>query len=182
MGQSHELPDSVTLQVAVPAPAWRRLFAAVYDGLLLIGLWVATTLVEIVIRGQLLSLPRHLFWLQMLLLVVAAIFFCMSWTRGGQTPGMRAWRLKVQRHDGAALRLPIAVLRCGVMLLTWAAAAAPLFLLVPAVWSNPDIRHVLSLAGLAAMISAAPLLFGSHRRAACDWVAGTDVMQLPAPD
>ena len=37
---------------------------------------------------------------QALLLVVAAAFYISSWLRGGQTLGMRPWRLRVRTADG----------------------------------------------------------------------------------
>ena len=169
------------MSLTLPAPFWRRIAAAIYDGLLLLGLWVATSLLEIVIRGQLLGLPRHLLWLQCLMLAVGGVFFCLSWTRGGQTPGMRAWRLQVQRFDGAALRLPVALVRYLAMLLTWAAALSPVCLLIPGIYAQTEIRGALLLAGLLAALATIPVLFGSQRRAPCDWLAGTEVRLLPEP-
>jgi uncharacterized RDD family membrane protein YckC len=32
--------------------------------------------------------------------MVVAVFFCGFWVAGGQTLGMRSWRLRVQRRDG----------------------------------------------------------------------------------
>ena len=39
------------------------------------------------------------------------IFFGAFWTRRGQTLGMVAWRLKVERDDGTSLRWSDALLR-----------------------------------------------------------------------
>jgi uncharacterized RDD family membrane protein YckC len=36
------------------------------------------------------------------LLLVAFGYFGLSWTRGGQTLGMRAWRIRLERADGGA--------------------------------------------------------------------------------
>ena len=45
------------------------------------------------------------------LIAVGCIFFVWFWTHGGQTLGMRAWRLKVQRMDGSSITLLQALLR-----------------------------------------------------------------------
>jgi len=45
----------------------------------------------------------------------------ISWSRGGQTIGMRAWRLRVVGADDAPLRWPRALLRFVVGLISLAA-------------------------------------------------------------
>jgi uncharacterized RDD family membrane protein YckC len=45
------------------------------------------------------------------LISVVCFFFIWFWTHGGQTLGMRAWRLKVQRMNGASITPVQAVLR-----------------------------------------------------------------------
>jgi uncharacterized RDD family membrane protein YckC len=39
------------------------------------------------------------------------LFFIFFWTRGGQTLGMRAWRLRLETHDGGFPSIPVATLR-----------------------------------------------------------------------
>lgn len=41
-------------------------------------------------------------WFRFLLVLVIAGFFCGFWMRGGQTIGMRAWRLKLVREGASA--------------------------------------------------------------------------------
>jgi uncharacterized RDD family membrane protein YckC len=41
--------------------------------------------------------------LQAALLAVTAVYFVLSWCRGGQTIGMRAWRLRLHRVDGGRI-------------------------------------------------------------------------------
>jgi len=45
------------------------------------------------------------------LIAVVCLFFIWFWTHGGQTLGMRAWRLKVQRMDGQSITVFQAILR-----------------------------------------------------------------------
>src|SRR5690606_10383881 len=48
---------------------------------------------------------------QALLLLTAAGFFIGFWIRGGQTLGMRAWRLRIERGTGEALDLRTGIVR-----------------------------------------------------------------------
>lgn len=46
------------------------------------------------------------------LLLVISLFFCLFWRRGGQTLGMRAWRLQVISDDGSAPSWRACLVRC----------------------------------------------------------------------
>lgn len=162
----------------VPAPLWRRLLAAVYDGLVLLGLYLAALLLELLVRETLLGLPRHLLGLQLYLFAVGLGFFGWFWTHGGQTLGMRAWQLQVRRLDGAPLRWPVVCVRYPVMLATWGAALAPLLLLIPRYAQASDVRTGALAGALAAGVCAWLVLTGA-RRAFCDWAAGTEVVVVP---
>ena len=63
------------------------------------------------------------FGLRAALLGVSAAYFVISWARGGQTIGMRAWRLRVVAADGNALPWLRALLRFAVALVSLAACA-----------------------------------------------------------
>ena len=96
-----------------PAGLRLRLAAAAYDLLPLIGLWfVAAVLALAVTGGQLdtQTLAGKLL-VQGFALGLSAAYFVVSWTRGGQTIGMRAWKLRVVDASGAPLRWSQAVLR-----------------------------------------------------------------------
>ncbi|MFZ1643754.1 MAG: RDD family protein [Candidatus Contendobacter sp.] len=86
----------------------RRLAAIVYDGLLLVGVLVGATalalgLVVALFGGETVTLHNPLAgnpFFRTYLLLVCFFFYGGFWTHGGQTLGMRAWRLRVQRRDG----------------------------------------------------------------------------------
>lgn len=40
-----------------------------------------------------------------MLVFFVTLFFVFSWSRGGMTLGMQAWRLRVQTADGRSLNL-----------------------------------------------------------------------------
>jgi uncharacterized RDD family membrane protein YckC len=99
------MPDSVfaSSQPKLSPSLLRRLAAIFYDLLLLIALLaVATTLITLPFGmpegGSLMAFQWFLFE------IIPLLFFTVFWWRGGQTLGMRAWRLKVVRMDGTPLR------------------------------------------------------------------------------
>ncbi|HET7608588.1 MAG TPA: RDD family protein [Gammaproteobacteria bacterium] len=103
-----------------PAPVWRRLAAFCYDLLLIVALAASFTALVVAVRlGA--GVPPGTWWFSLSLLGLIAAFFCGFWAHGGQTLGMRAWRIRVVRDDGGALTLARAAARfvCGVV------AAAP---------------------------------------------------------
>lgn len=106
----------------IPAPMHLRLAAAVYDLLPLVGLWMLTAgLVLYAVHGEVDVVHPSLAYrssLQAALLIVTASYFVLSWTRGGQTLGMRAWRIRVVAAEGGALPWPRALLRFAVAMLS----------------------------------------------------------------
>lgn len=160
----------------VPAPLWRRLCAAVYDGLVFLGLGMAALLLEMIVRESLLGLPRNTLVLQLCLFLVGLGFFGGFWVHGGQTLGMRSWRLQVRRLDGSALRWPVAAVRYTAMLATWAAALTPGLLLMPRLATMPALPLVAAACAIAVLGATAILLSDGRRRAPCDWAAGTEVV------
>lgn len=51
---------------------------------------------------------------------IPPLFFLLFWTKGGQTLGMRTWRIRVVRYDGAPLTPVDALKRLLASLLSWA--------------------------------------------------------------
>jgi uncharacterized RDD family membrane protein YckC len=95
-----------------PASLLRRLAAFAYDLLLLAALVLCFTLLVVVVAAGLgRSVPPGSVWFQLCVTVLVAGFFCGFWVHGGQTLGMRAWRIRVVRDDGAKLTGAQAVAR-----------------------------------------------------------------------
>jgi uncharacterized RDD family membrane protein YckC len=98
-----------------PASLWLRVAAAIYDLFPLLALWMLTAgIVLLAAHGQVdVAHPSFAYRaaLRSALFVVTAAYFVVSWTRGGQTIGMRAWRLRVIAADGGELTWPRALLR-----------------------------------------------------------------------
>ena len=93
-----------------PAGLFRRLAAAVYDALLVTALCMLTTLCAIAFRGGQPISPGNLIY-QLSLVATTAVFFVGFWVHGGQTLGMRAWRLRVEQQSGKALNWKIGLVR-----------------------------------------------------------------------
>jgi uncharacterized RDD family membrane protein YckC len=91
-------------------PLARRLAALVYDALLLAGLLFVFTLLLIFARGGR-AIGAGTLWYEASLVAVAFAFCGLSWTRGGQTVGMKAWRIRVVANDVSSLDWPHAALR-----------------------------------------------------------------------
>jgi len=113
-------------QKATLASVWLRLLAGVYDLLPLLGLWFLAAVLALAVTGG--TLDTHTLGgkllVQIPVLVFTATYFLVSWLRGGQTIGMKPWRLRIVRADGAPLRFAHALLRFVVSLLSLAAAGA----------------------------------------------------------
>ena len=140
---------------------------------------MVAALIDTWVRDALNDLARTRLAFQLLLFVIGLGFFGYSWTHGGQTLGMRVWRLRVRRGDGAALRWPIAGLRYAVMLLTWFAVLLPALLQIPSLAARLHAERVM-IAGLAYSAFAILLmLLDRRRRAPCDWAARTEVIVEP---
>lgn len=56
------------------------------------------------------------------ILIVSFVFYGWFWTHGGQTLGMRAWKLYLTRPDGKFIDWPLAAKRYVLALLSWACA------------------------------------------------------------
>lgn len=134
----------------VPAGLLRRLLAAVYDLLLLIGLWmVATAAVLPFTHGEAVAAGQWLF--RLYLGLIAFGFFGVFWTRDGQTLGMKAWRLRLQQPDGR-----------------------------PVTWRQAGIRFLVAGVSAAALgLGFAWQLIDRERRSWHDMASGTRLVLLP---
>jgi Predicted membrane protein/domain len=157
----------------LPCPLWRRLLALVYDLLIVVAIvMVVGLLCQLATGGQLIHTAGKTvvpIWYQLLQALVVMAYFISSWRRGGQTVGMRPWRIRVTRDDGGTISLQQALIRVLV-------AAAPLVLLM----LEPMIGLQATLWTLLIVWAAwfAVALFDPRRRAVHDFAARTEVRRL----
>lgn len=106
-----------------PAPLWRRLVAATYDVLVLAGLWLSATFIAWAIShlfGAQGALPPT--FVRAYLFVITFGFYGWFWTHGGQTLGMRAWRIQLRNVDGHDVPWTRAMLRFAIAFFSWGLA------------------------------------------------------------
>lgn len=166
---------SSALSRPIPAPVHlpRRLAAVFYDGLLLTGLLFAATalvlgLVAMILGSE--TVMRHnpltgSPFFSTYLLLVCFFFYGGFWVHGGQTLGMRAWRLRLQRRNGRGVGWWQALLR----------------FLIGGLWLTPVIylHRVLGVnAGLSASVGLGCLLVLLALRLP-DRISETELVLLP---
>ncbi len=95
----------------VPATFTRRLGAMVYDSLLLFALLMIASVPVVMLAGGAESPFIQGAGYQLYLYIVSFLFFGWFWVHGGQTLGMRSWKLQVVRDDGHALGWDSALVR-----------------------------------------------------------------------
>jgi uncharacterized RDD family membrane protein YckC len=121
-----------------------------YDALLLLALFMLGGGVALLVTGGE-AVPAGSVWYQTYLLLIAMLFLCGFWISGGQTLGMRSWRLRVESADGGPVDARQALLRFAAGFVALAPAGLGLF------W----------------------LLVDPERRAWHDRLSGTRVVLLP---
>jgi uncharacterized RDD family membrane protein YckC len=126
------------------------LAALVYDAFLVTALAFAFTFTVVMLRGR--EVEPGTPWFAAALVGIALAFYGWFWTRGGQTLGMQAWRIRVMAADGGPVRWPQAVLRFF------------------AAW----------LSALPAGLGYVWVLFDAERRAWHDRLSGTRTVRVPS--
>ena len=133
-----------------------RLLAMVYDLLPLAALWMATSAVMLLLRGGGRVTPGSAAAMVefVLLLAVTFAYLGLSWRRGGQTLGMRAWRLRLVNVDGSS----------------------------PVPWRALIQRYLVAKVSLAAVgLGFVWSLFEPNRRTWHDLASGTVLVRMPKP-
>lgn len=104
---------------AVPPGLLRRLAAIFYDSWLIVGLWFVGATVDYAIQVAAGTSEAPLRWpLQLFLILSPLLFFGWFWTHGGQTLGMRAWRLRLLDARGRTVTWQQSAIRVAVAYLS----------------------------------------------------------------
>lgn len=117
-----------------PAPLWRRFMAMLYDSLLLAAALMLSALPVVIFYDGITSGWARLAF-QIYLLVVAFVFFGWFWVHGGQTLGMRSWRLRLISEEDKAVGWKTALVRFMAALLSGLVAG------LGYLWALVDARH-----------------------------------------
>jgi len=115
-----------------PSP-FRLLAVMLYDSMLLVSVLLVAAAVAVALNGgEAIGANNPFFFVY--LLGVAFIFYGWFWTHGGQTLGMRAWRVYLISGNNTGINWQQAFLRFMVGLFSW----LPLGLGYWWLWLSPD--------------------------------------------
>ena len=112
----------------------RRLAAIFYDCLLLFAVLFAATGLLLPFVGSAIAPDNPLYTTY--LLTVAFAYFGWFWTHGGQTLGMRTWKLRVCHAEGGTLNWSLALARYLAAALSWLLLGAGF------IWALVDREHL----------------------------------------
>jgi len=120
--QSTSSPQSNSAVQVTLASFWKRLFAWVYDLLGALGIFILALAVGL-LALYLVTFPwvedfsqvsaavsNSVFWFIYLFLAVQ-YYYVWCWVKGGQTVGMKTWRLQLYKSDGSLLSWKEAYIR-----------------------------------------------------------------------
>ena len=97
----------------------RRLAAQFYDLFLLIAvLFLATAILLPFTAGEAVSTQQTIIY-RIYLTVISFFFYGWFWTHGGQTLGMRAWKIRVLTLDQKPISWTQALLRFATAIISW---------------------------------------------------------------
>lgn len=161
--------NDTTRTFECPAPLWRRLLALAYELLAVLAIVMVTVMVSVLVAHG--HLDNQSWWYRAVLLLVVEAYFVISWMRGGQSLGMRAWRLYLRTDAGGTPELGRAILRFAIL-------ASPLLLLALTPVAGPVAGMTAPLVAWALDLAVAA--FDRRRRALHDILAGTWVAYRPA--
>jgi uncharacterized RDD family membrane protein YckC len=100
------VPESSLPVASLP----RRLGAILYDALLLCGVLLAATALILPLTGGE-AVTRGNPFFSTYVFLVCFFFYAWFWIHGGQTLGMRAWKIRIQQQDGRSITWWQALLR-----------------------------------------------------------------------
>ncbi len=130
-----------------PAGLLRRVMCIVYDAMLLIALFFFATLPLVVMLGGQIDSSNPFYFLYLLL--ISLLYFAWFWTHGGQTLGMKTWKVRVYSAAGGPLSARQASLRFLLSVLSLSLAGAGFLwalidrekLTLHDRWSDTRLRH-----------------------------------------
>ncbi len=97
----------------------RRLAAIFYDTLLLLAVLLIVMGLHLQLSGAGEASTKPDLIRSILLVLVSFGFFSWFWLHGGQTLGMRAWRIRLQNRGGGPITLWQALLRYLAAIVSW---------------------------------------------------------------
>ena len=114
------MPATTAVSSDLPPPValWRRFAAMFYDALALLGIWFVVGGIGVGLEHGV-AVPADSLLFKGVLLLLSYLYFAFCWRRGGQTLGMKSWRLRVVNASGTRLTWRQTLLRFGAGILSW---------------------------------------------------------------
>ena len=113
----------------IKAPLWKRFLAFIYDGLIVVALILISGLIaSLLAQGE---APTSL--TRLIILTSVSGYFWWSWSHGGKTAGMLAWRLHLVGLEGEPITNNVALKRLIICVITF----APLGVTLLTGWLSP---------------------------------------------
>lgn len=165
---------------SAPASLFRRMAALFYDLLLIAALLLVLTFALLPLTGgeailtSTYGLIGRLYHALQLLLAFGYFGFC--WTRGGQTLGMKAWRIRIETVDGRPPNWGDAIVRFMIGATLLFLAVIGMWQLQTPGWSLGDLVALLLL--LPAPVNLAWVLFDRDGRSLQDRAEQLRVLRL----
>jgi uncharacterized RDD family membrane protein YckC len=101
-----------------PPGFFRHIAIIIYDGLLLLALiFLATAIVLPFNNGEAFSSSQ--FFFPIYILCVSFVYYGWFWTHGGQTLGMKTWKIRIRTHDNEAISWLLALKRFFLAIISW---------------------------------------------------------------
>lgn len=172
-------------QHAYPASFMVRLIAFVYDLMLVLAILMVGGALPLLLTGGDAIESGTLAGLgyQLYLLLLAGGYFIYCWVRGGQTLGMKTWRLRLVEPDGRRVPLRTALLRILLPAAGWVILFLGLYWAYFSGWAaaqTEGTRHIsFLLSGLPLLLLFGWILLDPWRRGVHDRLAGTLVVREP---
>lgn len=101
---------------------FRRLFAIFYDCILLLAIMFAISATATAVNHGKAIEPGNLLYPLFVLLIFGLnyLYFAWFWMHGGQTLGMKTWRVKLQSNNGEIIDWKTAAIRFFSAIISWA--------------------------------------------------------------
>lgn len=104
-----------------PVVLWRRFMAIFYDLFLLTAiLFLATAMINAINQGQAIDPDSpYILLLDTYLLSIIFVYFGWFWTHGGQTLGMKTWKIKLVSNRAQAISWQQVLIRELTAVISW---------------------------------------------------------------
>ena len=97
--------------------------AIIYDLFLLLALLLVATITAMILNQGTIESGHHFHPIfSIYLLIISFAFYGWFWTHGGQTLGMKTWKMKLQQDNGQSITWMLALIRFIAALISWSAA------------------------------------------------------------